>query len=134
MKPSSRVVLDTNVLVSALLTRDGNPAKIYKMFLTGILKLVYCTEILEEYQEILCRPHLKIPPTDAAIVLSAIRQYGEEIRVEPSIVPMLDEDDRIFYDTSKNSKAYLITGNKKHFPSEPLVLTPAEFLNIKVSN
>jgi hypothetical protein len=41
---------------------------------------------------------------------------------------MPDEDDRVFYDTAKTAGAYLIPGNTKHFPQEPFILTPAQFL------
>ena len=48
---------------------------------------------------------------------------------------MIDEDDRIFYDTAKTAKAYLITGNKKHYPQENFIFTPADFLEyISVRN
>ena len=125
-----RVVLDTNVIVSASLSRNGNPAKIYKMFLSGLLILVYCEEILAEYEDVLYRPRLQIPHSDADIVMATIRQLGEKILVVPSTNPMPDEDDRVFYDTAKYAKAYLITGNKKHYPSEPFILTPAAFLEL----
>jgi putative PIN family toxin of toxin-antitoxin system len=122
------VVLDTNIIVSALLSPTGNPAKIYRMFLTGALSLVLSADIFEEYQEVLQRPRLCIPVDDAKTVLAAIWQYGEEIVPVPSRNTMIDEDDRIFYDTAKSAGAHLITGNKKHYPQEPFILTPKEFL------
>jgi len=61
-----RVVIDTNVIVSALLSPFGNPAKIYKMFLAGLLTLVYSSDILDEYQDVLSRPRLKIPANEIA--------------------------------------------------------------------
>ena len=126
-----RIVFDTNIIVSALLSKEGNPAKIYRMFLTGALMLIYCPQILEEYQDVLYRPYLRIPHADADIIISAIRQYGKEVWVmPPSVSIMPDEDDRVFYDTAKSTGAYLITGNTKHYPSEPFILTPTEFLNL----
>ncbi|GHU65712.1 hypothetical protein AGMMS49983_13900 [Clostridia bacterium] len=50
------VVLDTNILVSALLSPLGNPAKIYRMFLTENLKVAYSSEIISEYKDVLFRP------------------------------------------------------------------------------
>ena len=102
----------------------------YKLFLTGILALAYSEEILMEYRDVLHRPRLRIPAEDADTVLDVIRQYGEQVEPIPSIDPMADEDDRIFYDTAKSAGAYLITGNKRHFPDEPFILTPAEFLEL----
>jgi putative PIN family toxin of toxin-antitoxin system len=92
-----RVVLDTNILVSALLSREGNPAKIYRMFVANTLTVVYCEEILEEYQDVLYRPRLNIPMGDADIVMTAIQDYGEKVTVEPGSEYMVDEDNRIFY-------------------------------------
>jgi predicted nucleic acid-binding protein len=61
-------------------------------------------------------------------VIAAIRQHGEEIWPLSSVHAMIDEDDRIFYDTAKSAEAYLISGNTKHYPNEPFILTPAAFL------
>jgi putative PIN family toxin of toxin-antitoxin system len=123
-----QAVLDTNVLVSALLSRLGNPARIYRMFLTGVLDLVVSEGILAEYEDVLYRPRLNISTPDADIVLSAIRQYGTTLQPIPSTDAMPDEDDRVFYDTAKTAGAYLVTGNIKHYPKEPFILTPTAFL------
>ena len=125
-----RVVLDTNILVSALLSRRGNPAKILDMFLAGALLLVYNTEVYAEYEDVLYRPRLGIPQNDADIVMSAIRKYGVKVFVIPSVNPMPDEDDRAFYDSAKSADAYLVTGNIKHYPDEPFILSPAAFLEL----
>ena len=131
---SASVVLDTNVLVSALLSPFGNPAKIYRMFLTETLKMFYSVEILAEYTNVLFRPRLKIPTKDASIVLDFIKEYGEKIELITSTHFMVDEDDRVFYDAAKIAGAYLITGNKKHYPDEAFILTPADFLTTMYLN
>ena len=125
-----RVVLDTNILVSALLSPEGNPAKIYKMFLTGALSLVFSADIFDEYQDVLRRPRLRLPSNEIETVLASIRQHGNEINPAPSVKVMIDEDDRVFYDTAKSAGAYLITGNKKHYPDESFIFTPTEFLGL----
>jgi hypothetical protein len=56
-----RVVLDTNILVSAMLSPLGNPAKVFRMFLTRTLDLVFSADILAEYEDVLSRPRLRIP-------------------------------------------------------------------------
>jgi len=99
-----RVVLDTNVLVSALMTPSGNPAKVHKMFLAEELTLVYSKEILAEYEDVLFRPHLRIHADDAETVLKSIRQCGYLVAPNPSADSMPDEDDRIF-----EKKAFIIT-------------------------
>ena len=125
-----RVVLDTNVIVSALLSPLGNPAKIYRMFLTRLLTLISSSNILDEYQDVLGRQRLGIPADDAETVLSAIKQYGKSVEPLPhtNAIAMIDESDRIFYDTTKNAAAYLITGNIRHYPQESSILTPRDFL------
>jgi len=124
------VVLDTNILVSALLSPDGNPAKIFRMFLTGALSLIFSADIFNEYQDVLYRPRLRISADDAEKVLAAIWRYGENIEPVSSGNVMIDEDDRVFYDTAKSAGAYLITGNMKHYPQEQFILTPTEFLKM----
>jgi len=129
MKPR-RVVLDTNVLVSALMSPSGNPAKIYKMFFTGDFSLVYNESILSEYDDVLHRPYLSIPDEDADKVINAIKLHGEYVESTPSTFPMTDEDDRAFYDTAKSSGAYLVTGNTRHYPNESFIQTPTEFMGL----
>jgi putative PIN family toxin of toxin-antitoxin system len=79
-----RVVLDTNILVSAILSPLGNPAKVYKMFLTWTLDLIFSADILAEYEDVLSRPRLHIPANEAVTVLAAIRCFGERIEPVPS--------------------------------------------------
>ena len=127
---SNRVVLDTNVLVSALMSSLGNPAKIYKMFLSETIVLVFSEDIMLEYNDVLYRPHLHIPADDADKVLDAIRLCGERVEPTSSTIPMIDEDDRVFYDAAKSAGACLITGNSRHYPSEPFICTPAEYMKL----
>jgi len=103
------VVLDTNILVSALLSPNGNPAKIYKMLLTGVLSLAYNADIYEEYHDVLSRTRLRIPTDDMETVLAVIRQRGKRVDPIPSTNAMPDEDDRIFYDTAKTAHGYLFS-------------------------
>jgi len=125
------VVLDTNVIVSALLSKVGNPAKILDRFLVGELILIYNEEILEEYEDVLYRPKLKIPQGDVDTLITDILQNGVKVWPKPSCFQMSDEDDRCFYDTAKEVGSYLITGNIKHYPSEAFILTPKDFLELR---
>ena len=127
---SQRVVLDTNILVSALMSALGNPASIFKMFLNREIVLVYSAEIMQEYENVLYRPRLHIDKEDADIVLEAIRQCGELITPQVSIEPLNDEDDRPFYDAAKSANAFLVTGNMRHYPASSFVLTPKDFLEL----
>jgi putative PIN family toxin of toxin-antitoxin system len=126
---SSLVVLDTNVLVSALLSKTGSPAKILDKFLRGELSLVYSEDILEEYEDVLHRPKLKIAVDETNTLIRSILLHGIEIWSVPSFMPLPDEDDRCFYDAATTARAYLITGNAKHYPNEPFILSPAGFID-----
>jgi len=122
------VVIDTNVLVSALLSKSGNPAKILDKFLEGGLTFVYCDEILEEYEDVLYRAKLKIPTEEANSLIADILLHGIEVWPMPNFTPLPDEDDRCFYNTAITAGAYLVTGNAKHYPIEPFVLSPSAYL------
>jgi len=64
-----------------------------------------------------------------AALINSIEKYGVTTIADKSDVPLPDESDRVFYDVAKKGKAILVTGNIKHFPLEPFIMTPAEFLS-----
>ena len=127
------VILDTNVLVSALLTPDGNPSVILKAVIDGELVLVYSAAIMSEYRSVLARPKFSFDALAVLEVLEFIEVFGE--MVEPAISDSLlpDEGDRPFYDTSSTTGVTLVTGNVRHFPSLINVMTPAEYVQTYVS-
>ena len=125
-----RVVVDTNVLVSALWTRQGNASRIVDMIVTRALQPCYNSEIMSEYKNVLSRPNFKFSGTDISNLLEIIKSEGISILTVPSRIHFIDESDRVFYDVAKACNAYLITGNKKHFPPEAFILNPAEFFCI----
>jgi putative PIN family toxin of toxin-antitoxin system len=123
-----KVVLDTNVLVSALWTPGGNPAKILALAPLGEILPCYTFSIMKEYREVLNRPRLKFSGSQTAELLALFEWYGLMVTAKTSAIVMADESDRKFFDTAQTCGAVLITGNKKHYPPAPVVLTPAEFL------
>jgi putative PIN family toxin of toxin-antitoxin system len=125
-----KVVLDTNVLVSSLWTPGGNPAKIIARMPLGALVPCYSYAIRKEYLAVLNRPKLRFSGSKTHEILAAIEKYGVSVIVEASSFPMTDETDRKFYDVARNSPAYLIAGNSKHFPPEPFIVSPADFLRL----
>jgi putative PIN family toxin of toxin-antitoxin system len=125
-----RIVLDTNVVVSAFLTPSGNPAAVLKLAASGDLQICHNSQLFAEYREVLSRPKLKIDPEDSSGLLDILFLVGLSITPKTSTFPMIDEKDRMFYDTAKECDAVLVTGNKKHYPEEAFIVTPAEFLEI----
>jgi len=125
---NNRVVLDTNVLVSALISDRGNPAAILDMLSEGSLEAVYCQRILDEYAEVLSRPRFGFPRAEIDAVLDLFKMRGAAVDPMRSVFPMPDESDRVFYDTAVAGGAVLITGNLKHFPDKPFIVSPAEFI------
>ena len=124
----SKVVLDTNVLVSALLA-NGPPAAIVDMVADGKLRPFYNDYIISEYWNVLRRPKFNFNPLQVSRLIDDIVRIGVAVEInEPGVIPMADEDDRIFLNVAQTSLAFLVTGNIKHFPSEPFVVTPADFL------
>jgi len=125
-----RVVLDTNVLVSALWTPAGNASTIINLILTDKIVPCFNQHILNEYQVVLSRPRLAFPADQINELLSEITNRGLSVIILPSSIRLPDESDRKFFDTTKYCEAYLITGNIKHYPKDPMILTPARFLDI----
>ena len=125
-----KVVLDTNILVSSLLA-SGPPAVIVDLIADGNIIPFYSTQILQEYREVLSRKKFGFNSAQVTRLINDIVRIG--FAVEGKQInknKKVNEDDRIFYDTAVEAKAYLVTGNIKHFPKEPFVITPAQFLAI----
>jgi len=123
-----KVVLDTNILVSALWSGQGNAYNIVEMFFKKEITLCYVPEIIEEYKEVLGREKLNFSNDKVSSLLQEITKNGILADSTESTISLLDEDDRVFYDTAKTNKAILITGNSRHFPDEPFIMTPNDFL------
>jgi putative PIN family toxin of toxin-antitoxin system len=122
------VVLDTNILVSALWSDSGNPAKVARLITDRVFQLYFNTEILTEYHEVLNRPKFGFSALRREKLLATIYKYGTMVFVDKSGIAMTDESDRVFYDVAKTCGAYLVTGNIKHYPAEPFIISPADFL------
>jgi len=125
-----RVVLDTNILVSALWTPAGNATTIVNLILSDRIIPCFDQQILNEYRNVLRRPRLAFSAGQTDELLTEISGRGLAVTVSSSTITMPDETDRKFYDVARFCEAYLITGNAKHYPREPLILSPANFLNM----
>jgi putative PIN family toxin of toxin-antitoxin system len=112
-----RIVLDTNVLLSALLTPEGVPAQVLALVLAGELKLLFDERILGEYREVLSRPRFAFKATDIAEVLQQLETDGERVSAAPSELALPDPDDLAFVEVAISGRAdTLVTGNARHFP------------------
>jgi len=123
-----RVVLDTNVLVSALLTPAGNPSAVLRAALDGELTLVFSVAIIAEYRSVLARPRFGFDPSDIDDLMAFIEAFGQIVSPMASGVSLLDESDRPFFDACEAAAATLVTGNTRHYPRSCRMMTPAEFV------
>lgn len=125
------VVIDTNILVSALLSSFGPPARILDLVLSGTLRPVFDDRILAEWREVLLRPRFGFHPADVEALLRYLEQHG--LRAAASVVAQLpDPDGAPFLEVAATCSATLITGNVRHYPPERrlgvTVQMPREFL------
>lgn len=124
-----KLVIDTNVVVSALLNPDGTPAAVLNFVLSGNACCVYEERILHEYRDVLLRPKFPFPRKDIDSLHEYLQMTGFRVAPKPCDVFFPDEDDRVFYEVAKAASAeFLITGNRAHFPHEDWILTPGKFV------
>ena len=125
-----RAVIDTNVLVSSILSSEGNPAKVMNLVSDKQIQLFYSSVILDEYKRVLAYKKLNIITQTQRRIIDVIEDLGTLIEPTASDIILHDESDRIFYDVARASEAILITGNLKHYPAEIFIMTPADFLTM----
>lgn len=132
-----RVVLDTNVLVSALLNSFGSPARVLDLALAGELVVAYDDRVLSEWREVLGRETFAFSPADVGALLALVEREGLGISPPPLGVELPDPDDLPFLEVACEVGAQLVTGNSKHYPPDLRrgveVIGPAEFLEGWVS-
>ena len=127
-------VIDTNVLVSALISTDINsfPIRVMAAVYSGIITPVYNMDIIQEYEDVLMRDKFNLDCNDIESAISVFEQLGlnlERTEVTDEVFP--DPKDIVFYEVKMSKEdAYLVTGNIKHFPQKPFVVTPAEMVEI----
>ena len=128
-------VIDTNVFISALLSKraDSATVKVLEAMFEGRIVPLYHEEILAEYNEVLHRPKFHFREETIQIVINAVKQYGVEVFPQPTGEILVDMDDLVFYEVAmekRDDDAYLVTGNKKHYPIRDFIVTPAEMMEI----
>ena len=126
-------VIDTNVFVAALLSRHPDSATIQvvnALFRNAICPL-YNPEIVAEYKEVLHRKKFGFPSEAIDAIIRTVQENGISAERVQSSEIFPDPKDIVFYEVALSKEdAYLVTGNTKHFPKSPIVVTPAEMLEI----
>lgn len=128
-------VIDTNVFISALLSKRADTAtvRVLEAMLDGKIVPLYHENILAEYEEVLHRSKFHFKEEAIQIIINAIKQYGVEVFPQPTGEILIDMDDLIFYEVAmekRDEDAYLVTGNQKHYPIKDFIVTPAEMMEI----
>ena len=128
-----RIVLDTNVLVSALLSPFGTPAEVLRLITTGTVRLCHDARILGEYRQVLLRPAFPFHPLQVEALLDQIEADGVPVTALALSHRLPDPDDEAFLEVALAGKArHLVTGNLRHFPpgnrQGVCVVSPREFL------
>jgi putative PIN family toxin of toxin-antitoxin system len=113
-----KLVLDTNIIVSALLQPLGPSAQIFVISLSGSLQLCVSGAVYAEYEEVISRPRLKRSGETIVATLESIREKGFWVRPVETVRACPDPDDDIFLECAQAAGAdYLVTGNLKDFPT-----------------
>ena len=128
-----RIVLDTNVLVSGLLSPYGPPGRIVRMVAVAEVTLCFDARIVSEYRTVLLRPKFGFDPAQVDALLEQIHAAGEVAGGTKLGARLPDPADEPFVEVALAGRAeYLVTGNRRHYPSRAChgikVISPAEFL------
>lgn len=128
-----KIVLDTNVLVSGLLTPFGPSGEILRIVFSGELTLCLDARILAEYKEVLERPNFKFDREHISVLLDFIKQYGQFISSAPLQMRLPDPDDEPFLEVAVSARVLsLVTGNSIHYPPSPFqginIFSPSRFV------
>jgi putative PIN family toxin of toxin-antitoxin system len=129
-----RVVLDTNVVVSAHLNDQGYERHVLDLALTGRIGLVISEHIFAEYEGVLRRPKFAIAPKQIATSLRLLRAAARVVSPSRTVTVARDPDDNCFLECAEAGRAdYLVTGNRRDFPKEwrqTLVVSARELIEL----
>ncbi len=129
-----RIVVDTNIFVSAAITDRGIPAAVLDSVATGRCVLCLSEAVLAEYGSVLRRPKLQLEPLRVEYLLKLAAEEGVLVTPTGTVAESPDEPDNRFLECAEAAKAdYLVTGNAKHFPQTRKgteIVTGRRFLSI----
>ena len=139
MKDKYNVVIDTNVLVSAILSKESDSpvVKVLNLLFANEIQLFYNDDIMNEYKDVLHRKKFNFDTSLIKYIIDTIEENGIKVIAKKIDIELMDEKDKPFYElvmdeSIKDGK--LITGNIRHFPSHTKIVTPREFIEIYESN
>ncbi len=131
-------VIDTNVLVSAMIRWNSVPGNVVELAFSGTIVPLLNEQIVKEYREVLKRPKFHLTNEIINSVVDEIERLGIYVDADELNLALPDPKDRIFYaivmEKRKSENAYLVTGNIKHFPIKPYVVTPRQMMDIIIGN
>lgn len=128
-----QAVIDTNVIIAALLSPRADSATVRSLaaIVDGKAEALVSPEILSEYRAVLSRAKFGFSSERVASVLEVFERLGKAMLPVRHDSPMPDEKDRVFYEVAlAEPDARLVTGNLKHYPVSPIVVTPAQFCDL----
>jgi putative PIN family toxin of toxin-antitoxin system len=129
-----RLVIDTNVVISAALKPEGLQRTTFLLAITKPARLYVSQPILEEYAEVLSRPEFKIRKGLRQQLLQLIKNRGNLVVPSRRLEVSGDADDNRFLECADAARAdYLVTGNLRHFPrfwKKNKIITPREFIGL----
>jgi putative PIN family toxin of toxin-antitoxin system len=129
-----RLVIDTNVLVSAAIKPAGLQRTVFLIAISKPARLYVSHPILEEYGDVLARPELRIRKGLRLQLLQLIKNHGHTVVPTRQVEATTAPPDNIFLECADAARAdYLVTGNQKHFPrfwKKTKVVTPREFVSL----
>lgn len=123
------IVLDTNILVSALLTPGRNASMVLSSVFSYKNTICYDYRIIDEYERVLHYNKFHFNSWESRFILDFIEKDGFSVISDPEkdVSFEKDESDRMFYEVAKCCNAILITGNLAHFPEKGWIVSPADF-------
>lgn len=129
-----RLVIDTNIVVSAALRPDGLQRTVLLLALTKPARIYVSDKILAEYEAVLARREFKISKGLQLQLLQLIKNRAQLVRPAYALAVAKDPDDNKFLECADAARAdYLITGNRRHFPpfwKKTKIITSREFINL----
>lgn len=135
-----KVVIDTNVIISAAKSTDGNPAQIFEMLLLEEITSYTTKDIIEEIKEVLARPRIKLNLVEQEFIANNYEKFSIKIQtISKFDMIKEDPDDNKFLECAFDCKAeYIVSGDDhllklKEFKGIK-ILTPAEFVKLMQKN